>query len=141
MSIVAGYFAGKNAAPVSEVESVPVPFAQSETMWVAAEFLLWSLVVLTAAALIWMIAPVVVSVVRFGSASVADAMSFSLPIDCAAASGMWYVTKRVLVGYAGLAVGVVAITCVWCFMIRLRRIGEARRDRRWTVVVDDCESS
>lgn len=137
-SIVLGYLAGRMGEPAAEIESVSVSFEQTEVLPVACEFVLWSLIVLTAAALIWMLAPAVVALVRMISPALASDLSLRSSPDCQGAGQDWYLVKRALIGYAGLAI-VFAMSALTWHVVRRRRGPQTNKVRRWMVVVDDAD--
>jgi hypothetical protein len=137
-SIVLGFFAGRISEPAADLDSVAVSFEQPEVFAIAFEFFLWSLVVLTAAALIWILAPGVIALVCVCSPTVAAYLSFAPAVDCSSAGRDWYFVKRALVGYAGLVVAFCVIALAW-HLARRRIAAQPRKFRRWTVVPDDPE--
>ena len=137
-SIVLGFLAGRISEPAAELDSVAASFEQPDVFAVAFEFFLWSQVVLTAAALIWILAPGVVALVRVCSPAVAAYLSFASAVDCSGAGRDWYFVKRALVGYAGLVVAFSTMALAW-HLARRRIAVRPRRLRRWAVVPDDEE--
>lgn len=139
-SIVFGFIAarvstGRAAAATAAV--TPNHVDRVVTFSVATEFFVGSIILLTLSALVWMVAPAVVSAVRFCSPSVGGLLSVSFPSDCAPSSASWYVVKRALVGYAGLSFVVFCIALAWRIVISLRERSSRRAVSRWSVMVDD----
>ncbi|MDN8102627.1 hypothetical protein [Burkholderia multivorans] len=139
-SIVAAFIVGNVSARTRDVDPTIGRLTQSEVFPAAVEFLLWSLLVLTAATLIWVIAPAVVSAIAYCSLSIGALLSLSVPADCSASLKGWYAAKRALVGYVTVVSASAALAVGWHRAVRGRRGAARRRSRRWTVmVVDDGE--
>ncbi|WP_413216111.1 hypothetical protein [Paraburkholderia kururiensis] len=143
-SIVLGFIAARVTVDRSGIAPTLTPPYRTEgldTFSVASEFLLWSLLVLTLSALVWMIAPAVAFAARFFSPAAGALFSVSAPPDCAPGSASWYVVKRALVGYAGLSFVALCIATAWRLAIALGIRPGRRAAGRWTVVIDDDEKT
>jgi hypothetical protein len=138
-STLFGFVAKRNRSRGKDFDTVASPIEEFGAESIAADFLLLSLLVLTASALIWLLAPAVLSALTFCSPTVAAFFNLSLPADCSAIAAGWYVVKRVLVGYAGLSFASTLIALGWHLVLRRRRVIDRRTYRRWAVVIEDCD--
>ncbi|VVD30993.1 hypothetical protein [Paraburkholderia dioscoreae] len=136
-SIVIAFFAGRLSTHTEQSTAVVQSTSRFSSRALALEFLTWSLVVLTASALLWVVAPYVVSAVHRFCPSAGAYLTLTPPHFASAAECNWFIVKRVMVGYFGLCV---AALLVFAFWFAVHRRFSARLHTgvtRWSVILDE----
>lgn len=131
------FFAGRLSASRLSLSGEVAPARYRATRLVVVELFAWSLVVLSTAALVWFVAPLVVSALHVLSPTMAIQLDLSLPDGFSSAQANWFVIKRVMVGYVALCLTCVAVFACW--FVAAHRFGSesGKYLPRWSVVLDE----
>jgi hypothetical protein len=103
------------------------------------ELFAWTLLILTSAALIWIVAPLVLLGIRLCSPTAAALLNFAPPGHCTVSVDDWFVVKRVLVGYLGLCLVLGLVFLVGCVSLHLLREKRQGTVHHWSVFLDDSD--
>ena len=104
---------------------------------IVLELFAWSLVVLSSAALMWFVAPLVVAAIHFFNPATALHLDLSLPERCSTARADWFIVKRVMVGYLALCLLCLPVLASWFFAAYWFRSESRKFPPRWSVTLDE----
>jgi hypothetical protein len=138
-SIVFAFLARRLSTHGSASESLAGHLSRSLKKTVIYELFAWTLLILTSAALIWIVAPLVLLGIRLCSPTAAALLNFAPPGHCTVSVGDWFVLKRVLVGYLGLCLVLGLVFLVGYVSLHLLREKRQETVHHWSVFLDDSD--
>jgi hypothetical protein len=138
-SIVFAFLARRLSTHKLASESLAGHLSRSFKKTAIYELFAWTLLILTSAALIWIVAPLVLLGIRLCSPTAAALLNFAPPGHCTVSVDDWFVVKRVLVGYLGLCLVLGLVFLVGCVSLHLLCEKRQGTVHHWSVFLDDSD--
>lgn len=138
-SLVFAFLVGRLSSP-TEQPVIPVHVTgRISRHFTLLELIVCSFFVITAAAVIWILGPLVVHIVHFYSPNLAAHLNLDPPKDSSPAELNWLLVKRVLLGYfALLVVCFLAFACWTVVELRFDALAKPNMSR-WTIVLEETD--
>jgi hypothetical protein len=103
------------------------------------ELALFSMLLFSAAAVIWIVGPLEVHIVNFYSPNLASHLDLDLPRDSSSAEMDWLLVKRVMIGYFSLCI-VCFVAFVFWAAVEIRFLPRAKQSNAlWTIVLEESD--
>ncbi|MCX4150988.1 MULTISPECIES: hypothetical protein [Paraburkholderia] len=134
-ALIAGRLFLPTEQPVNSIQSIG-RFSRRLTL---VELALCSLLVLSAAAVIWIIGPLVVHFVHFCNPNLASYLNLESPTLASAAERDWLLVKRVMLGYFSLCIVCLLAFACWT-VAELRFAARSKPESiRWTILLVESD--